>query len=550
MNLTISFSAHLCSALFSGENERISRNAMACLKETEWRSKSTSEAKEAYFTRTMHIECPRIASAMLAEESQLPCLPEYDVFLGGSCGTTVWRRQLVIPFLKKKAISYYDPQRSVWSENMIYEESIAKERSSLFLFVIDPATVNATSFLEIAYFAARKSPKLVVVFLGKTEWKQRAHPFDLPDRNRTCLLLDRILDAHDVPMLYSIQDALDYIEEEIIGNKRWTEVLCIPCQRLSYLSLRTKRMVRAAHYTARGAWLRVRSFARRVTLAGAADMVIFIACQMIAPNVPIHFILIPLLLLSLAIIFASERWHRYRLHCPRTVTDSSHILSRTAATIPSPHLATVATPLNLVHARSNLARSKRFCDGIVDDSSSSFIVPDLLRRRVHYRQMVNVSSPTTIELASSAHDETAWLNRVVVPHMDRHNLPYSRLLVMSGIEPECRMKCLMTWAPQLKHFLYLIPTTKTFLSGMVEVAYILGHTNWQITLCVPKEAETLEAPPTMEDDMERASRRRRNDCYQIAFCYLKDMAKRRQCRVFSELDDALLYVAKVSFNGL
>ncbi|VDO35787.1 unnamed protein product [Haemonchus placei] len=121
---------------------------------------------------------------------------------------------------------------------------------------------------------------------------------------------------------------------------------------------------------------------------------------------------------------------------------------------------------------------------------------------------------------------------------------------MSGIEPECRMKCLMTWAPQLKHFLYLIPTTKTFLSGMVEVAYILGHTNWQITLCVPKEAETLEAPPTMEDDIERASRRRRNDCYQIAFCYLKDMAKRRQCRVFSELDDALLYVAKVSFNGL
>ncbi|VDO35785.1 unnamed protein product [Haemonchus placei] len=364
--------------------------------------------------------------AMLAEESQLPCLPEYDVFLGGSCGTTVWRRQLVIPFLKKKAISYYDPQRSVWSENMIYEESIAKERSSLFLFVIDPATVNATSFLEIAYFAARKSPKLVVVFLGKTEWKQRAHPFDLPDRNRTCLLLDRILDAHDVPMLYSIQDALDYIEEEIIGNKRWTEVLCIPCQRLSYLSLRTKRMVRAAHYTARGAWLRVRSFARRVTLAGAADMVIFIACQMIAPNVPIHFILIPLLLLSLAIIFVSERWHRYRLHCPHTVTDSSHILSRTAATIPSPYLATVATPLNLVHARSNrkfnhydflVARSKRFCDGIVDDSSSSFVVPDLLRRRVHYRQMINVSS-TTIELASSAHDETAWLNRVVVPHME------------------------------------------------------------------------------------------------------------------------------------
>ena len=49
------------------------------------------------------------------------------------------------------------------------------QNSSLFLFVIDPATVNATSFLEIAYFAARKSPKLIVVFLGKSEWAEKVH---------------------------------------------------------------------------------------------------------------------------------------------------------------------------------------------------------------------------------------------------------------------------------------------------------------------------------------------------------------------------------------
>ncbi|KAK5972327.1 hypothetical protein GCK32_000576 [Trichostrongylus colubriformis] len=511
MNLTISFATHLCNTVFSDEIERKSRSVMARLKESEWRSKRTPEAKDFYHTKSIHNECSCVAGTMLAEESHMPRLPEYDVFLGGSCGTT---------------------------------------RSSIFLFVIDPATVNATSFLEIAYFAARKSPKLVVVFLGKTEWKQKAHPSDLPDRNRTSLLLDRILDAHDVPMLYSIQDALDYIEEEIIGRKRWSEVLCVPCQRLSYLSLRTKRVIRAAHYTARGAWLRMRSFARRMTLAGVADMVIFIACQMIAPNIPIYFVLIPLLLLSLIIIIAAERWQRYRLRYPRAVADSSHLSPRAAAAIPSPRMATVVRPLNFVHAKKNLVRSKRFCDSIVEDGSSSFIVPDLLRRHAQHKQMINMSSSTTIELASSAPDESSWVNKVAVPHMDRHNLRYSLLLVMSEIEPECRMRCLLTWASQLKHFLYLIPTTKTFLSGMVEVAYILGHTNWQITLCVPKEAEILEAPPTIEDELERASRRRRNDCYQIAFCYLKDMAKRRQCRVFSELDDALLYVAKVSFHGL
>ncbi|VDL69390.1 unnamed protein product [Nippostrongylus brasiliensis] len=512
---------------FRDGNEGKARNVMARLKETKWRSKETPDKIEDHrdsvrLYRNTRSECPRLAGTMITEEAHLPCVPMYDVFLGGSCGTTVWRRQLVIPFLKKKAISYYDPQRSVWSENMIYEESIAKERSSLFLFVIDPATVNATSFLEIAYFAARKSPKLVVVFLGKTEWKQKAHPYDLPDRNRTCLLLDRILDAHDVPMLHSIQDALDYIEEEIIGNKRWSEALRVPCQRLSFLSLRTKRIARAAQFRARGAWIRMRSFARRATLAGVADTIIFIVCQMVAPNIPIYIVLLSLLLLSLIAIITTERWQRYRARRPRVVADSSYFPPRASAAIPSPRMPTVVTPINFVQGKNSVVRSKRFCDDIVEDASPAFVVPELLRRRARYGLMMNSSTtPSPIELASSALDETSWVNRVVVPHMDRHNLRYSRLLVMSDIEPESRMKCLVTWASQMKHFFYLIPTTNSFLSGMVEVAYILGHTNWQVTICVPKEAEALEAPPTIEDELERASRRRRNDCYQIAFCYLK-----------------------------
>ncbi|KAE9419564.1 hypothetical protein Angca_000998, partial [Angiostrongylus cantonensis] len=547
MNLTLSFTTHLCNTVFSDDNNEKAAGVMARFKGNKWRSNRATELIEDRYNRSMRGEC-HVTRTLLTEEAHLPNLPMYDVFLGGSCGSTVWRRQLVIPFLKKKAISYYDPQRSVWSENMIYEESVAKERSSLFLFVIDPATVNATSFLEIAYFAARKSPKLIVVFLGKTEWKQKAHPDDLPDRNRTCLLLDRILDAHDVPMLYSIQDALYYIEEEIIGSKRWSDALRIPCQRLTFLSLRTRKVARAAQFRARRAWLRMRTCARRATLAGLADTIIFIACQLVAPNIPVYFILLPLFLLNVIVMYATERWQRYRARRPRTVADSSYFSLRASTAIPSPRMATVVTPLNPAHGKNNLIRSKQFCDGVIDDGSSSFFVPELLRRRTQNRRMLNLPSPVQIELASSALEENSWLTRVVVPHMDRHNLRYSRFMVTNDVEPECRVKCLMTWASQTKHFLYHIPSTKTFLSGLVEVAYILGHTNWQVTVCVPKKAEALEAPSTTEGEIERASRRRRNDSYQIAFCYLKDMAKRRQCRVFSELDDALRYVTNVSFD--
>lgn len=57
----------------------------------------------------------------------------YDVFLGGSCGNTVWRQDLVIPYLKKRGITYYDPQRPVWSENLVHEEAVAKEVCFFFI---------------------------------------------------------------------------------------------------------------------------------------------------------------------------------------------------------------------------------------------------------------------------------------------------------------------------------------------------------------------------------------------------------------------------------
>lgn len=88
---------------------------------------------------------------------------------------------------------------------------------------------------------------------------------------------------------------------------------------------------------------------------------------------------------------------------------------------------------------------------------------------------------------------------------------------------------------------------------MVEIAYILGHTNWEGTVCVPATSQILEGPDDMtadEKDHARAARRRRNDCYQIAFCYLKDMAKRRQCRVFTDIGVAVKALVDPAIRGV
>ena len=36
--------------------------------------------------------------------------PAVDVFLGGACGSTTWRRDVAIPYLKREGLTYWNPQ--------------------------------------------------------------------------------------------------------------------------------------------------------------------------------------------------------------------------------------------------------------------------------------------------------------------------------------------------------------------------------------------------------------------------------------------------------
>uniref|UniRef100_A0A8R1HGR5 Uncharacterized protein n=1 Tax=Caenorhabditis japonica TaxID=281687 RepID=A0A8R1HGR5_CAEJA len=477
----------------------------------------------------------------------------YDVFLGGSCGTTVWRRQSVIPFLKKRGITYYDPQRSFWSENMIYEESIAKESSSLFLFVIDPATVNATSFLEIAYFAARKSPKLVVVFLGKTEWAEKAHPDDLPDRNRTCQLLDRILESHQVPMLHTIPDALEFIEEEMLGRQSWREAIQSKNNRMAFLRIWARRIVRNVRSLATKTSKVVKSYATRTVVTGFLDAAFLLTVSFAFPTVPLFCILIPLLFLNVVVFGVIHKVKQLRRRYPRMIADSSAVMYNATPAIPSPRLTMRTTNVNgtinttsMVRRRSKQNFEKLF----PEEGSASFIVPQSFLPKPETKISIDCS---VVELCSSSLSDNEWVQKLAAPTLDGKGTPYSYVLASPHAQLENRMNCLRTWFHHHKKFFYYIPSPTTFLSGMVEIAYILGHTNWEGTVCVPPTSQILEGPDEMseeEKDNTRAARRRRNDCYQIAFCYLKDMAKRRQCRVFTDITVAVKALVDPSIRGV
>ncbi|VDK49307.1 unnamed protein product [Anisakis simplex] len=509
-------------------------------------------------------QCPIKTNLAVAQISPYPSVkqqrsssnpspkPIYDVFLGGSCGNTVWRRDQVIPYLEKRAITYYDPQRSVWNEHMINEESVAKENSSLFLFVLDPATVNATSFLEIAHFAARKAPKLVVVFLGRSEWRDRGHPHDLPDRRRTCDLLDAILAMHDVPVLQSIQEALSYIDEVIIGEKSWSEALWNPFQRLPYMMLTGRRALRQSVHHVRSAWRTVangviRWKGTKYLLIGACEMLFVLAMHLFVQSLPLVLLVLPLLALdALFGLFSLICWRYRSLSAAKRRAQllEQRALARSPA-VPIPGRAFVPCDIIAQHIPLNCSK----CNAkSLSSSNHNSISAQLLNTRSYDSN--DVASPLRWMMNSTAYDiflgcsstkstDLEWITQTAAPQLHKKGISYCSELM---IERQKRLPTL----DMTKRILYHIPSCETILSGMVEVAYFLGHTNWSVTLCVPKRAKMLDSSCVNGDEEMKRNIERRNECYRMAFCYLRDMAERRHCEVFTHLDDALQYVISCS----
>ncbi|XP_065829039.1 uncharacterized protein [Oscarella lobularis] len=75
-----------------------------------------------------------------------------DVFLGGSCGTTTWRKETSIPMLQGHGISFYNPQVEHWNVRFLPVEAQAKESCRLLLYVIGSNSLSVASLVEAASF--------------------------------------------------------------------------------------------------------------------------------------------------------------------------------------------------------------------------------------------------------------------------------------------------------------------------------------------------------------------------------------------------------------
>src|SRR5262245_21358154 len=141
-----------------------------------------------------------------------------QVFLGGACGATTWRRDVAIPALEAAGVSYCDPQLGVgeWTPAREADEMRAKDEADVLLFVLSGRTRGVAGVAEAAYLLAAGRPLALAVedvpadaaFDGRP-----VTPAERDDLNRGRIFLRTMAAAHGVPVFADVAAAVGYAIE-------------------------------------------------------------------------------------------------------------------------------------------------------------------------------------------------------------------------------------------------------------------------------------------------------------------------------------------------
>jgi hypothetical protein len=141
-----------------------------------------------------------------------------QVFLGGACGHTTWRREIAIPLLEAAAVTYYDPQLAfgAWTAAREAEEMRAKDEADVLLFVINEQTRGVASLTEAAYLLAARRPLALVVTDVTPDSELnglRLGTQECDDLNRGRIFVRTMAACHDVPVFNEISAATQHAIE-------------------------------------------------------------------------------------------------------------------------------------------------------------------------------------------------------------------------------------------------------------------------------------------------------------------------------------------------
>lgn len=145
-----------------------------------------------------------------------------EVFLGGSCNPTTWRADVAIPKLNELGITFYNPQVSEWTPDLLELEHRAKEKAKVLFFVMDSQTRSAAGAIEVAHIAGRNSKHLVLVLLPYKQQQKILNETltldEYTDLSRNQQLLKQLVHRRGLPVLDKISLALEHIKIILSGG--------------------------------------------------------------------------------------------------------------------------------------------------------------------------------------------------------------------------------------------------------------------------------------------------------------------------------------------
>ncbi|XP_042148439.1 uncharacterized protein LOC8051690 isoform X2 [Ixodes scapularis] len=171
-------------------------------------------AHERRLSRTQPLSKPARDSRKLHMKRRSESVESsYDVFLGGSCNPTTWRKDVAIPKLKAYGISYYNPQVTQWIPELIELENQAKENAKVMFFVIDNQTRSVACMIETAHIAGTQR-KLILILNeqsppGSLVLGEPISEKEYVDLKQGRDYLRDIVQMQGIPVFQGIQEALE-----------------------------------------------------------------------------------------------------------------------------------------------------------------------------------------------------------------------------------------------------------------------------------------------------------------------------------------------------
>eukprot|EP00658_Telonema_sp_P-2_P083769 TRINITY_DN9160_c0_g1_i1.p1 TRINITY_DN9160_c0_g1~~TRINITY_DN9160_c0_g1_i1.p1 ORF type:complete len:402 (-),score=91.65 TRINITY_DN9160_c0_g1_i1:187-1392(-) len=142
---------------------------------------------------------------------------ELDVFLGGSCNPTTWRKDIAIPMCQASRLSYYNPQVDDWHEGLVQIEAAAKENAKVLMFVVDNATRALASCLEATeHICVGRVVSLVVMSdleEGCVIDGEAVGGKELKDLNRARSYLKDVAHRHGCVVHGDVRSGMQYVQE-------------------------------------------------------------------------------------------------------------------------------------------------------------------------------------------------------------------------------------------------------------------------------------------------------------------------------------------------